>query len=300
MFAPRFGAVRGFAVGALVVASILSCQGPDAYYRNSGSLTGEGGTGQPGAGSEAQGSGGAAGSHGTGSGGGPVAGGAGLAVAAGGSVVDAGTPEGGATLADAGGLAGGGAPGAAGSSGLAGSTGAGGAPAACTGTSCPIKVLAECQTVGSPQEIKVWLAINDNRSTTLDLTTVTVRYWFTQDAATDMPSLAIDYLSAPFATANVTSKFAAVSPARTGANEYLEIGFAMGTAVVPAFQSSGYLELRLFDYNVQSWDGKQTDDYSFQPCTGSEVAYSSPFAGNPWPNITAYVKGVLTWGVEPQ
>ena len=190
-----------------------------------------------------------------------------------------------------------GTTGAAGTTGLAGttgSTGTGGTGSSCKG--CAVQILAECQTGTSKQEIKVHLAITNEKAAALDLTQLTLRYWFTVDDPSP-PSLAIDYAAPPFSSGAVTGTFMPVSPAVTGANEYLQIAFASGS--LGLFETSGELDLRLNDYSTPTWDNDQTDDYSFQPCTGSKTAYDSPFDGQAWDHVTAYANGALIYGTEP-
>jgi len=225
----------------------------------------------------------------------PGTGGAGTAGATG-SAGHAGTGAAG-TKGVAGTTGGAGTTGVAGTTGIAGttgSTGTGGTASSCTG--CALQVLAECQTGSSKQEIKVHLALTNERTATLDLTQVTLRYWFTVDDPSP-PGLAIDYAAPPFSSGAVTGTFVPVSPAVTGANEYLQIAFSSGS--LGLFETSGELDLRLNDYSTPTWDNDQTDDYSFQPCSGGKTAYDSPFDGKPWDHVTAYASGALIYGTEP-
>lgn len=159
-----------------------------------------------------------------------------------------------------------------------------------------MQVLAECQTGSSKQEIKVHLALTNEKAAALDLSQLTLRYWFTVDDPST-PSLAIDYAAPPFSSGAVTGTFVPVSPAVTGANEYLQIAFSSGS--LGLFESSGELDLRLNDYSTPTWDNDQTDDYSFQACSGGKTAYDSPFDGQPWDHVTAYASGTLIYGTEP-
>jgi hypothetical protein len=204
----------------------------------------------------------------------------------------------------------GGSTGAAGTTGRAGNTGAAGtnsitgATAGTTGAAgssgpckaCAVQVAAECQTGTSKQEIKVHLELTNEKAAGLDLTQLTLRYWFTVDDPSP-PSLAVDYAADPFPSGGVTGTFVPVSPAVPGANEYLEVAFSSGS--LGLFASTGELDLRLNDYSTPTWDNDQTDDYSFMPCSGTQTAYDSPFDGVPWDHITAYANGTLIYGTEP-
>ena len=70
----------------------------------------------------------------------------------------------------------------------------------------------------------------DGTLNALPLSTVTFRYWFVLGETTDPPVLAIDYAQMFQDHTEITSTFVPVSPAVTGANEYLEVGF---TAAAP-------------------------------------------------------------------
>jgi Cellulose binding domain len=261
MFAGQFVVLRSLVVAAVIGLSVLSCGG--------GSTVSTGGAG----GSGAAGTSGSAGRGGT--------------TGAAGTTGRAGTT--GST-----GLAG-----TTGSTGLAGTTGttgvAGTSGSGCTG--CAIQVLAECQTGTSKQEIKVYLALINEKSATVDLTQLTLRYWFTSDDPST-PTLAVDYAQAPFSSSGVSGTFVPVSPPVTGANEYLEIAFSSGS--LDLFSTSGVLELRMSNYATQTWDNDQTDDYSFRACAAGQTAYDSPFDGQAWDRVTAYIGGKLIYGTEPQ
>jgi hypothetical protein len=283
----------------------LGCQGPDPLYRNSATEllgaagsnglaghSGEAGSGATGTGAVGSGVGGASAAGSTGQGGSPGAAGNGITGTAG-TIGTAGQSGGAGTTGMLG------AAGTGGAQGAAGATGAGGAPSASKCPGCVIEVEAECQNGTSKQEIKVYLALVNEKATPVDLTQLTLRYWFTRDDTTSTPGLAVDYAQAPFTAAEVTAKYVPVSPALTGANTYLQIGFAAATPALTGFTTSGELELRLNDYSTASWDSSQSDDYSFQACAGTATAYASPFNGKPWSRITAYFAGELLYGTEP-
>jgi len=179
-------------------------------------------------------------------------------------------------------------------SGAAGTTGAAGTSGPCK--ACAVQVSAECQTGASKQEIKVHLELTNEKAAALDLTQLTLRYWFTVDDPSP-PSLSVDYAAPPFPSGGVVGTFVPVSPAVPGATEYLEVAFSSGS--LGLFESTGELDLRLNDYSTPTWDNDQTDDYSFLPCSGTQTAYDSPFDGQPWDHITAYANGTLIYGTEP-
>jgi Cellulose binding domain len=178
--------------------------------------------------------------------------------------------------------------------GRGGATATGGANAC---ASCQLMVAAQCQTSSDTQTIRVVVDVEDAAISPLALADVTFRYWFVMGTPTDTPMLTIDYAQISMtAGATITSKFAAVSPARTGANEYLEVGFGPNTPPLTLFGDTGQIQLRFFGSNNNNmFDLDQKSDYSYQACGASaSTAYNSA------PTITGYINGTLAWGTEPQ
>ncbi|HXU62127.1 MAG TPA: cellulose binding domain-containing protein, partial [Polyangia bacterium] len=272
------------AAGHILFAAALcgfvffACQGPDEYFRNGSPGSGTGGataTGGAGTGLVSATGGTVAasgGSVGTGSGGvlgtgGSSAGAAGSAGKSGGGAGGRGAAgsrgTGGATSA---GGAGGGAIGLGGRSGGGGAGGATGAAGAgpCT-TTCKLVIDAACQLGTSKQEARVVIDLVNNSSSPLPLNQVTLRYWFQASDMPPTPTFTVDY-SMSVQSAMMTSKFVPLSPARTGANEYLEIGFTMMAPTLSLFSDTGQIQLRFANYGSVNLFVDQTQDYSFQAC----------------------------------
>ena len=107
--------------------------------------------------------------------------------------------------------------------------------------------------------------VTDGKLKALPLGAVTFRYWFMLGETTDPPELAVDYAQM-FGATGITSKFVAVSPAVTGANEYLEVGFTSAAPTLSVFGDSGQIQLRFHGTSYSaSFDLDQTTDYSFRP-----------------------------------
>ncbi|MES1164120.1 MAG: cellulose binding domain-containing protein [Verrucomicrobiota bacterium] len=297
---------RQVQVGLIAAATggflLFACQGPDEYFRSPSIITGTGGSASGGA-SATGGSTGAGGTAGSGA----VSGTGGI-LATGGVKGTGGSSAlgGGAGRAAAGATGNAGAPGAAGSSGgagvsgaaggrgTAGTSGGGGAGASCA--NCKLVVDAACQDGSNPKQGKVVVDVVNNASTGLPLSQVTFRYWFQLGETTDPPSLTVDY--AMLATSAITAKFVTVSPPRTGANEYFEIGFTSKAPTLPLFSDSGQIQLR---FNANGFSAMfltdQTTDYSFQACPAGATANNPPYNLNP--HITGYINGALAFGTEP-
>jgi hypothetical protein len=278
----------GLALAACwLAASAGACHGPDPYYRHldggAAGLTGAAGAGKAGAG---------------GAGKAGVSGAAGVTGAAGTGLADAGA-------------AGTGAAGAAGS-GLAGATGAAGSGAAGTNanvpcTTCKVTVTYTCRS--SEEEVGIVMGVQKDSAgqasfildvtnqspTSIALADLTIRYWYTMDAGKEQE------LNCDFAKLGCTNivhsadtapppKFQPVMPPKPQANAYVELAFKASALSLDPFLNTGEIQLRL--HNKDFSPIKQLDDYSF----------SNAMLGNPieQPRITAYVKGVLVWGTEPE
>ena len=174
-----------------------------------------------------------------------------------------------------------------------GAPGTGGSAVACTG--CKVTIASECQSGADTKTIHVTVDVSDGSLGALPLEAVTFRYWFMLGETTNPPQLAIDYAQMFQGGAGITSRFVAVSPAVTGANEYLEVAFSAGAPTLTMFDDSGQLQLRFFGANnADSFDLDQTMDYSYRAC-GADASTSFTNASN----ITGYINGVLAWGTEP-
>ena len=90
----------------------------------------------------------------------------------------------------------------------------------------------------------------------------------------------------------------AISPAVTGANEYMEVGFTAAAGSLAASSDTKQIQLRVHGTNYANpFDSMQTTDYSFQTCAAGRTANTGAFAQQT--TITAYVNGVLASGIEP-
>jgi cellulose 1,4-beta-cellobiosidase len=219
------------------------------------------------------------------------AGGASGSTGAGGSAGSRGT--GGAP--DAGGVAGtggrGGAGGATGGAGRPATDGAAGTrsvDAATCSSGCTLQV--QYQNATSPPEpttatLRIRVDVLNNGTTAVSLANLTLRYWFTDQGGSG--DKATCYY-AQDGCATLTTKFVPVMPARTGADRYVEIGFASAAILAPGGHTG------TISVGVQHVAGglayDQTNDYSYGENQADFVA---------WPAIAAYVGGVLSWGKEP-
>ncbi len=122
-------------------------------------------------------------------------------------------------------------------------------------------------------------------STPINLSAITIRYWYTIDG--NQPQTWVCDWAAR-GCSSFTARFVQVSPARPGADYYLEIGFTAGAGTLAPGQNTGDLQDR---FNKNDWSNyNQSNDYSYNGAQGSYAA---------WTRVTAYYNGTLVWGTEP-
>jgi hypothetical protein len=113
-----------------------------------------------------------------------------------------------------------------------------------------------------------------------------IRYWYTADTGS-APAFHCYSATGPGGCTFVNATFVTVSPARTNADRYVEIGFT-GTATVAASGQSDLLQTAID--KADNFD--ETNDYSYDP-----TKMYPTFAD--WTHVTLYRNGTLVWGTEP-
>lgn len=141
-------------------------------------------------------------------------------------------------------------------------------------------------TGGSVAEISPWLQIANSGTSSIALSDLKVRYWYTADSANLVQNFRCDW--AALGCASITGNFVKLPTPRAGADYYLEVGFS-GTGVISAGSSTSDIQLRFYKSDWSNYT--QNGDYSFD---GSKTAYAN------WSKVTLYYKGALVWGTEPQ
>lgn len=144
--------------------------------------------------------------------------------------------------------------------------------------------------VGAPGQttnntIRPDLEVVNTGSTPINLGAITIRYWYTTDG--DRPqSWTCDW--AALGCDAVSAGFVQVSPARPGADFYLEISFTARAGTLAPGQSTGDVQDR---FNKTDWSNyEQSNDYSYN---ASQASYALST------KVTAYYNGALVWGTEP-
>jgi hypothetical protein len=117
------------------------------------------------------------------------------------------------------------------------------------------------------------------------LSTLTIRYWYTID--TSQPQTPwCDF--ATLGCSNITESFVTVSPARSGADTYILVGFTSSAGSLAAGASTGEIQARFNKNDFSNYT--ETGDYSYDP---TKTTYTD------WNKVTLYQNGTLVWGTEP-
>lgn len=124
--------------------------------------------------------------------------------------------------------------------------------------------------------------------TAVPLSSLTMRYWFTNENPSDPLVFACDY--ALVTCSNITSKFVTLANPVSLANTYLEIGFTAAAGSIQPGQNSGEIQTRIHHQNYSNF--MTTQSYSF--ISDPSFVYKDSVT------VTLYLNGVLVWGVEPK
>jgi endoglucanase len=142
-------------------------------------------------------------------------------------------------------------------------------------------------TNAGDNQIKPHFNILNTGTTSVALSELKIRYWFTREGSASQ-NFWCDWSAIAGSCSNLTGGFIQLSPARTGADFYLEVGFSAAAGSISAGGQSGEIQTRL---SKSDWSNyTETGDYSFDPTKTS-------FAD--WTHVTLYRNGVLVWGTEP-
>jgi len=127
--------------------------------------------------------------------------------------------------------------------------------------------------------------IVNNGSSSVALSQLTIRYWFTADSSAAL-NPGCNY--AVSGCSNVTETTGAVNPPVADADSYLQVGFTSGAGSLAANSTGGKIKLIVQKSDFSNFN--QSNDYSFN---ASFTTFTS------WQNITLYQNGTLVWGTEP-
>jgi hypothetical protein len=133
-------------------------------------------------------------------------------------------------------------------------------------------------------EIKPNFTIVNTSGSSVPLSELTIRYWFTRDT-TGAPIANCDYALA--GCANVLTSFTTLATARPGADSYYQIGFTSGAG---SLATGGSSEVKTRFHKTDFSAYAESGDYSYD---STKTAYAD------WTKVTLYRNGVLVWGTEP-
>ena len=119
----------------------------------------------------------------------------------------------------------------------------------------------------------------------VQLSNVKIRYYYTIDGEKQQ-NFWCDWSTV--GSANITGSFVKASPAKTGGDYYLEIGFTSGAGTL---ESGAGIEIQTRIAKADWSNYTQTGDYSFN-------ASASSYAD--WDKALAYLSNNLIWGEEPE
>jgi len=138
----------------------------------------------------------------------------------------------------------------------------------------------------TPEQILFGMALLNPGTTSVNLSRLSLRYWFTKDTAGS--AVRGTCTSASVGCANTKLSVVSVRPARKGADTYARVGFGRAAGVLPAHQVSGWVTVRLVKADGSAF--VESNDHSWGMPTPSPITNS---------HITVYLDGHLVAGTKP-
>ncbi|MFE6526923.1 cellulose binding domain-containing protein [Streptomyces sp. NPDC057794] len=148
-----------------------------------------------------------------------------------------------------------------------------------------LKVRYRTDTPATATAAKPSLEVFNDTGKPLPLSDVTLRYWFT---AEDSASYAFNCVNAVFGCSHVAGRIVAMDKPTDTADHYLELRFTEGAGDLKPGANSKGIDVQLF--RTDHAKVKQSDDRSFD---AAKTSYKEA------EEVTAYKRGVLAWGEEP-
>lgn len=148
-----------------------------------------------------------------------------------------------------------------------------------------LKVQYRAGTTGTTNGIRPLMRLVNTGTSSVDLSKVTIRYWFTKDGAASQ-NYWCDW--AQIGSSNIVASFVNVT-SRTGADNYLQLAFKTSAGTLAAGANTGEIQSR---FSKGDWSNYvQANDASY------DATMANAFTDAP--KITVYVSGAKVWGNEP-
>ena len=166
-------------------------------------------------------------------------------------------------------------------------------------TPSSLEVLFAVMSGNATNHAEFELDVVNHASTAIALSDVTLRYWFTADGNTLSTIYFQTYYSANVSTntminADVSGTFASAPAANVSAtsDSYMELSFSAAAGSLP---TNGKATVQC------SWDGPGPNVYMDMFDEANDYSFDANDTAAPVqaPYVTAYVGGVLVWGIEP-
>lgn len=154
------------------------------------------------------------------------------------------------------------------------------------GTGGKVKAQSMNPAPNETNQITLGLQLENTDAEPLNLATVTMRYWFTNDYGSGNLDSRCNFVPPPLDCSKVNRSVGVVDPARVGGDRYLQLAFASGT--LAGGGKTGAIQVQVFR-SSGSGPFNQSDDYS----------HTTRGSLGDAPNVTVYVSGKLVWGTEP-
>nr|WP_231885142.1 glycoside hydrolase family 6 protein [Paenibacillus elgii] len=138
-------------------------------------------------------------------------------------------------------------------------------------------------TDANNDQIKPHFNIKNNGTTSVPLSDIKLRYYFTKDSISEMRAW-IDW--AQVGGANIQQTFVSASGINT--DTYIELSFSPEAGSIPAGGQSGEIQLRMAKADWSNFN--ESNDYSFD---GTKTSFAD------WDKVTLFRKGTLVWGIQP-